>query len=182
MRQLIRICLALFIAGLVGGQKSIAAECDVVGPLQQRWEGTRNLVIPLAEAFPEEKYDYKPTPEVRSFREQLIHLISENQRYMAMVAGEAPKDQSQLERLTKREEILKTLVESYDYGTRVLSNLDEQKAMEMIPVPSFLGQQMARWSVVMWNIVDNMDHYGNLVVYLRLNKIVPPRSAGQQRR
>lgn len=181
-RQIGIYCLFLFVAGLAGAQKSAAADSGVLGPLQKQWETTRNLVVPLAEAIPEDKYDYKPTPEVRSFREQLIHVIDENQRFMRMVAGEKPPDRSQLNNLKAREEILKALAESYDYGTKVLSNLNEQKAMEIVPVPAFLGLQMARWGIVLHNIVDNMDHYGNLVVYLRLNKIVPPRSAGQQQR
>src|SRR5207244_3098507 len=116
------------------------------------------------------------------FREQLIHLISENQRFMAMVAGEKPKDQSELDKLKTPGEILQTLAESYDYGSKVLSSLSPQQAMEVISVPDFLGGQRARWAVALHNIGDNMDHYGNLVVYLRLNKIVPPRSAGQQPR
>jgi uncharacterized damage-inducible protein DinB len=41
------------------------------------------------------------------------------------------------------------------------------------------GQQVQRWSAILGVIQDNMNHYGNLVVYLRLNGIVPPQSASR---
>jgi uncharacterized damage-inducible protein DinB len=41
------------------------------------------------------------------------------------------------------------------------------------------GQKVQRWSAILLAIQDNMNHYGNLVVYLRLNGLVPPRSAGR---
>ena len=43
------------------------------------------------------------------------------------------------------------------------------------------GQQM-RWNSILANVVGNMDHYGNLVVYVRLNGMVPGRTAAQQQR
>src|SRR4030095_13336251 len=108
-RQIRTCCLLLWITGTGVAQTTTPAGCDVVGPLQKQWEITRDLVLPLAKAIPEDKYDYKPTPEVRSFREQLIHVISENQRFMAMVADEKPRDQNELQNLKTREQILKTL-------------------------------------------------------------------------
>ena len=42
------------------------------------------------------------------------------------------------------------------------------------------GQQQARWAPILANLIDNMDHYGNLVVYVRLNGMVPPRTAARQ--
>jgi hypothetical protein len=41
------------------------------------------------------------------------------------------------------------------------------------------GQKVQRWSAILGAIQDNMNHYGNLVVYVRLNGLVPPRSAGR---
>ena len=56
--------------------------------------------------------------------------------------------------------------------------MTEQKAMEMIPGRG--GQQQLRWAPILVQIVDNMNHYGNLVVYVRLKGMVPARTAGQQ--
>lgn len=149
-------------------------------PLKTQWESTRKLVQGIAEQVPEDKYDFKPTPEVRSFREQLTHLIGENYRYMAQAAGEAaPVDMSAINKLQHRDDIVKALNDSYEYGEKVWAGMTDQKAMEMVPGRG--GRQM-RWTWILANIVDNMDHYGNLVVYVRLNGMVPGRTAAQQQR
>src|SRR6266511_3424565 len=100
---------------------------------------------------------------------------------MAQAAGEtAPMETSAIDALKGRDEIIKALKESYDYGAKVWAGMTDQKAMEMIPGRG--GQQQARWAPILTNIVDNMDHYGNLVVYVRLNGMVPARTAGPQQR
>ncbi|MBI3895638.1 MAG: DinB family protein [Acidobacteria bacterium] len=165
------------IAG-IGTHVGFAAD-PITDELRRQWEASRNQIVRLAEAIPEDKYDYKPTPEVRSFREQLQHLIGENHMFMGMVAGggsAAPQTQN----LKTRTEILKALSESYDYGTKVLAGLNDQKAVEIIA--GFRGQRMPRFGIVISNMKDNHEHYGNLVTYLRLNGIVPPRTAGAQQR
>jgi len=70
---------------------------------------------------------------------------------------------------------VKALRESYDYGAKVWAGLTEEKALEMIEGRG--GQKVQRWSAILGVIQDNMNHYGNLVVYARLNGVVPPRSA-----
>src|SRR5262245_34718709 len=157
------------------------AEADVLGPLKAQWETTRGMLVRIAEVVPEDKYDFKPTPEVSSFREMLTRVIGENYLFMGMVAGEkaAAGDPAKINALKTRAEIVKAMTDSYDYGAKILAGLDETKAMES--VPSMRGQQQQRWAIAMANIVDNMDHYGNLVVYMRLNGIVPPRTADRQR-
>ena len=169
----------VFLAGaIIAGAQNGAAQDGFLGPLKAQWENTRSLVLGMAQAIPEDKYDFKPTPEVRTFREQLTHLVGENYMYMGRVVGESPADMNRINSLKTRDEILKALTESYEYGAKVWDGLTEQKAMEMIAGRG--GQQTQRWSPILANIIDNMDHYGNLVVYVRLNGLTPPRTAARQ--
>jgi uncharacterized damage-inducible protein DinB len=172
MKRGVVCALILGVGVAVGAARLRAADNAIVGPLKTQWESTRNLVVKVAEAVPEDKYDWKPTPEVRSFREQLVHIASENHLFMGFVAGEKS---SAPQNLKTKNDIVKALNESYDYGTKVLDGLTDEKAMES--VPAFRGAQQPRWSIAMMNMMDNMDHYGNLVVYMRTNGITPPRSA-----
>ena len=143
-------------------------------PTKATWESTRTLVIGLVEVMPEDKWDFKPTPNVRTFRDNVIHLVGENYLFFGRVAGENLGNPAQ--NLKSRDELLKALRESYDYGNKVWAGLTEEKALEMIEVR---GQKVQRWSAILAAIQDNMNHYGNLVVYIRLNGLVPPRSAGR---
>lgn len=146
-----------------------------LAPTKATWESTRNLVLGIADSVPEDKYDFRPTPAVRSAREILIHLIGENYTFFSRVSGDTLESNARFDSLKSRAEILKALRESYDYGARVWEGLTEEKALEMVAGRG--GQQVQRWSAILIAIQDNMNHYGNLVVYLRLNGIVPPRSA-----
>jgi hypothetical protein len=87
-------------------------------------------------------------------------------------------EKSAIEALKGRDDILKALKESYDYGAKVWAGMTDQKAMEMIPGRG--GQQQLRWAPILVQIIDNTNHYGNLVVYVRLKGMVPARTAARQ--
>lgn len=155
-----------------------AARNAFLGPLRVQWEDVANMVMGIAEAIPEDKYDYRPSPQVRSSREMLQHLINENYTFMGAVAGDPPRDRSFSESFTTRPELLKALEDSYRYGAKVWTGLTEQTAIEPI---TFRNTQTARWVPALSMIADNMDHYGNLVVYLRVNGLVPPAVTAARR-
>ena len=159
----------------------VSAQTNVLAPLKTQWDNTRTLLEGIVAQVPEDMYDFRPTPEVRSFREQFTHLIDENFRFMAQAAGETPPmEKSTIEQLKSRDDILQALKDSYDYGAKVWAGLTDQKAMEMIPGRG--GQQQLRWAPILVQIIDNMNHYGNLVVYVRLKGMVPARTAARQQR
>jgi uncharacterized damage-inducible protein DinB len=170
------VVLALQILGTVGAAAAQPSfpPTSFLTPAKATWESTRNLVIGIVEVMPEDKYDFKPTPNVRTFRDNVIHLVAENYLFFGRVAGENLGNPAQ--NLKSRDELLKALRESYDYGAKVWAGLSEEKALEMVDVR---GQKVQRWSAILGAIQDNMNHYGNLVVYIRLNGLVPPRSAGR---
>ena len=144
-------------------------------PTKATWDSTRSLVIALVEVMPEDKYDFKPTPAVRTFRDNVIHLVAENYLFFGRVVGENLANPAK--DLKTRDELLKALRESYDYGAKVWAGLTEERALELVEGRG--GQKVQRWSFILGAIQDNMNHYGNLVVYLRLNGLVPPRSVAR---
>ena len=73
-----------------------------------------------------------------------------------------------------RAEMLAALRDSYDYGDKVLADLNDQNAMDK--VTAMRGEHTNRVGAVLEAFEDQMDHYGNFVVYLRLNGIVPPET------
>jgi uncharacterized damage-inducible protein DinB len=162
--------------GPVAAQPSFPAT-SFLTPTKATWESTRNLVLGIVEVMPEDKYDFKPTPAVRTFRDNVIHLIGENYTFFGRVSGENLPSNARFDALKSRDEIVKALRESYDYGSKVWAGLTEEKALELVEGRG--GQRVQRWSAILLAIQDNMNHYGNLVVYVRLNGLVPPRSAAR---
>ena len=181
MKHSVRCSVVFGAVILLAGASLRAADDGVMAPLRMQYETTRGWVVGLVEALPEDKFDYRPTPEVRSLREQLIHIADENYIFSSAITGSERKvDRKTLEALQSKAEIMKALTESYGNGAKVLAGLTDQKALEVV---TFRDQQVRRWFIALYNIADNMDHYGNLVVYARLNGVTPPRPpAGQRRR
>ena len=83
-------------------------------PTKATWESTRALVLGIGEAVPEDKYDFKPTPAVRTAREILIHLIGENYNFFSRVSGDTLPSNSRFDSLKSRAEVLTALRESYE--------------------------------------------------------------------
>ena len=146
-------------------------------PTKATWESTRGLVVGIADIIPEDKYDFRPTPAVRTARENLIHLIGENYFFFSKVSGDTLPSGERFKDLKTRDEIMKELRASYEYGAKVWDTLTEAKALELIEGRN--NQKVQRWSFILGAIQDNNNHYGNLVVYVRLMGLVPPRTANR---
>ncbi len=164
----------LFLAAAALAAVPASAAEGFVEELKAQWESSRRQIVAIAEAVPQDKYDFRATPEVRTFREIILHLAGENLSRMEAVGGVAePGEYTRFDHLTARPDVLKALSDYFDYGTKVLAGMTDQEAMETVmrrnrPAP--------RWVVVMQTIGHSKEHYGNLVTYLRLNDMVPPSS------
>jgi len=164
-------------AAPAAGAAAAPPATSFLAPTRATWDSTRNLVLGIVEVMPEDKYDFRPTSAVRTFRENVIHLIGENYTFFSRVSGESLPSNARFNALKSRDEIVKALRESYEYGANVWAGLTEEKALELVEGRG--GQRVQRWSAILLAIQDNMNHYGNLVVYVRLNGLVPPRSAAR---
>ncbi len=122
-------------------------------------QGVGNKLGTAAEGFPEELYEYKPNEEVRTFGEILLHIARSNDLIASRIGERPPSDVKQFGYRTKAEAIA-TLKQSF--ATVV-------EAIEKNPDP----KGMPAW---LYAVNHGSEHYGNLVVYYRLNGLVPPAS------
>lgn len=137
-------------------------------------------VIGAAEAMPAEKYDFAPTGPgefkgVRTFGDQVRHLAQANYGLIHGwgVAGEV--DPKTLDSLKTKDELVKALRDSFAYEQAAINSITPENAFVTIPGPKF-AQPVTRVSAVTFALAHAMDHYGQLVEYLRMNGIIPPAS------
>ena len=123
--------------------------------LVTRWSEIGDKMVKLAEEFPEDKYDARPATDVRSFAEQLRHVAFWN-RYVqkTLRREEADGQANELPRATypSKAKIVKVL--GTMNGSATKSDADTMVSF----------------------IEHSGEHYGQLVMYARLNGIVPPAS------
>lgn len=152
-----------------------AAESTDVAPVLKRvWAQAKAYLMDFTKAMPDEKYGFKPTDEVFSFSEQLLHLAGSNYWFFSTVKGEKPpksEDAFKPEGKTKAD-VIKLLEESFAYGDPVIEGLTEKSAFEEI---SFGRGKLALWKIIMFAVDHITHHRGQIVVYLRLNGIKPPQ-------
>ncbi len=142
--------------------------------LKNVWKQAKEYTVEFANAMPDEKYTFKPTPEVFSYAEQALHVIGSNFWFFSTLKGEKPpkpEDALKSEGKTKND-VIKLLEESHAYGDEVMNVLTDEIAKEEVTT----GQtKLAKWKIILF-CVDHMTHHrGQMVVYLRLNGIKPPQ-------
>jgi len=140
------------------------------------WTNMKGTMAKIADAMPEEKFGFKPTPAQRSFGEQILHVAEANVGLIKTLGGKtaAPTIDS---KATSKAAILKALSDSYDYGIAVIKEQTDQSMAEAVQGPRFIGT--ATRARLVWDTIGHAwDEYGAMTVYLRLNGIVPPASRG----
>ena len=139
--------------------------------------------IPAAEAMPEEKFGFAPTngefKGVRTFAQQIKHVAAVNYELGAALLEQKPPvdigDESGPASITSKADILKFLKESFEYVHKAIATINEKNLVETVKSPFGEGSvtRLGLATSVAWH---GFDHYGQMVIYLRMNGIVPPAS------
>ena len=145
--------------------------------LLESWTDVGRKLTAMAEDFPEDKYDYKPTPAQRSFAEQLLHAAGANYFFTnpamgkKMPAGEDPKRDD----YKTKAAVAAFVKKSFEDGAAAIKAKGD-KGMSDLMVDPFANQQV-RVSDMAWGLLEHSgEHYGQLVGYYRMAGLVPPES------
>jgi uncharacterized damage-inducible protein DinB len=140
-------------------------------------------VVDVAEAMPEDKFDF--TPEslnipgsaykgVRTFAGQVKHLATDNYDMWSAITGDplphGIKDVNGPADLKSKADIMNYVKGSFALGRKAISMMTAENALDQIP---FRGMKMTRLELTFYALTHSMDHYGQMVVYLRMAGIVP---------
>jgi hypothetical protein len=131
------------------------------------------FVVRSAEKVPEGLYNFRPTAEVRTFSELFGHVADAMFSMCATAAGTKPP-RTGIEKTTGKPLLVAALKEGISYCNSVYDGMTDQKGTETVPF--VFGPNTPRLSVLYFVVTHTYEHYGNLVTYMRLNKIVPPSS------
>jgi len=143
--------------------------------------------VSAADAMPEDKYSFAPTngefKGVRTFAEQVKHVAAVNYIFGASILQEKPPVDTGEEKgpatVKSKAEVMKFLNDSFAYLHKALDSISDKNQLDQVTV--FGEMKMARLSVGSFSVAHPMDHYGQMVEYLRMNGIVPPASRPQSK-
>lgn len=147
----------------------------VVKEMVATWQRAATDIIDVAEAMPEEKYGYKATPEMSTFRDQLMHATDVAQRFIDTAKG-TKSEPGHAHAAMKKAEVIALLKQTLQTGQEMLGSLSDAQLLEQVKFP-FGNRMVTRYTFWQGPLYQIRNHHGQLVVYLRLNGIVPPTTA-----
>jgi uncharacterized damage-inducible protein DinB len=144
----------------------------------------RRDLAEAAEAMPAEDYAFKPTAQVRSFAELVGHVANANFFFCSQAGGSKSPATTNYEHVADKAALVKALNESLALCDGVYESTTDANFNQPATMPA-LGPMQAtptlRGAILMFNTTHNNEHYGNIVVYLRLKGQMPPSTARAQR-
>jgi len=145
--------------------------------------GVEHEFVPAADAMPEGKFGFAPTSGefkgVRTFAQQIKHVAAVNYELAAAILEEKPPvdigDESGPASITSKTDIMKYLKGSFAYAHKAIATINDKNLAETVKSPFGEGR-VSRLGLAMEFASHTFDHYGQMVVYLRMNGIIPPAS------
>ena len=144
----------------------------------------RRDIAEAADAMPSEDFAFKPTPDVRSFAQLVGHVVNANFFFCSQAKGEARPTTTNFEGVADKAALIKALTDALAYCDALYQSTTDDAFNQAVTLTGFPGMNpktpTTRGAVLMFNTTHNNEHYGNIVVYLRLKGKVPPSTARSQ--
>jgi uncharacterized damage-inducible protein DinB len=175
-----RTALFLLAAAALFGQNAPTVASIYDGPISN----IEHEIVPLVEAMPADKFGFAPKQgafeKVRTFAEQARHTATVIYMVSAGVLKEKPpvetgEHENGPASIKSKEQIVKYLKDAFAYAHKAEQSVTAANQLEMLPSP-FGSGQMARGGMIQVAAWHSFDHYGQMVVYARMNGVVPPAS------
>ncbi len=137
---------------------------------------TKGILLRSAEKMPEENYNFKPVDTVRSYGQIIGHLADAQYLFCSLASGEKNPGLNIEKTKTSKADLVAALKEAFAYCDKVYESMTDAASLQMV---KFFGNDAPEYAVLQINVGHNMEHYGNLVTYMRMKGIVPPTSEQQ---
>ena len=168
-----KLSAILCITVLACAAPALAQDNPYAAAAKQTFGMVKGNILKAAEQMPAEHYAFKPTADVRSFGELVGHVANANYMICSRASGAESPNKVNIEKtVTDKAALTKAAAESFAYCEAQFDGLGA-KATEEIDL---FGMKMPRFNVLYFNTIHDMEHYGNIVTYMRLKGLVPPSS------
>ena len=187
------VALVLLLVGVSGfgmratAQNSAAADhtppsYDMKAQALLDLEAVEKKVVDLAKIVPDDKLNWRPSTDSRSFAEVFLHVAGERYGILSLMGAEKPAgfDGKTFEKsTTDKARIIEELQKSWEFTKKTISGMSNADFAKLVPK---LGPQANQGDVVYILVGDAHEHMGQLVAYARVNGIVPPWTADAQKK
>jgi uncharacterized damage-inducible protein DinB len=188
MRKVLSIAALVLAAGLgvspssARGASAGSSEGPKAGPgasaaVLAQWNDIGRKLIAMAEDFPEDKYEFKPVPEQRTFAAQLLHAAGSMYYFTDVADGKKPRypDDPKREELKTKAQVVAFVKKCVADGAAEIKAKGDQGMSDLVTDPE--SKQQTPVIDLAYGLIEHSgEHYGQLVVYYRVAGLVPPES------
>jgi uncharacterized damage-inducible protein DinB len=169
--------LALMLAGtasLAQAQEKASGGRVAAHGISQIYMQTKMYLVAAAEQIPEDKYSYAPTKDVRSIGALFAHVADANNFFCSQVSGSPKQYSDAVEKTAKTKADLVTALKASfagcDAAYNAVTDADLAKPLNIF------GNNTNYAGALTMNAAHDMEHYGNIVTYMRMLGMTPPSS------
>ncbi|MGV3561256.1 DinB family protein [Larkinella arboricola] len=152
-----------------------STKLTTVSQITAEWQRAKEYTKEYLDAMPEDGVNFKPTPEVRSFAEQMLHLANANYNFASGATGKTNpmqgKKMETMEEFKTKAGLTKAVMDSYDFvidGVKGLSDAQLAENVKMGP------REMSREMMLAKAFEHQTHHRGQTTIYIRMKGIKPP--------
>ena len=187
MRNRLATAMLLALPAALFAQQPPNQRATIASEVGGQLSSAEREVLQVAEEMPEDRYNFAPTTGefkgVRTFAQQVKHIAAEGFVICSTIKQEKPPVDTNGDagpaNLTTKADIVKFARDSFAYCRQAFSTIDEKNVLERIPGMGGRGQT-TRLAMATFATSHPFDHYGQMVVYLRMNGHIPPASQPRQ--
>jgi uncharacterized damage-inducible protein DinB len=164
-----RYVMMMIVYLLLVASATAQTSAPIISEMKQFYTIRKGDLIKAADRMPAEAYDFKPTPEVRTFAQLLAHIIDTQMGFCSAVKG-APRNINAGSK-TAKADLVAALKVSFDECDSAFSSMTDASASQMLKAGN--GERSKLGTLLYATLHDN-EEYGYLAMYLRLKGLVPP--------
>lgn len=140
------------------------------------YQRTKGILLRSAEKMSEENYSFKPVDTVRTYGQIIGHLADAQYLFCSIASGEKNPDLKIEKTKTSKADLIAALKDGFAYCDKVYDSMTDAAGTQVV---KFFNNDIPKAGALTINNSHNMEHYGNLVTYMRIKGIVPPTSEQQ---
>lgn len=148
----------------------------VTASIKVPYDMVKANILKSLEQLPEARLSFQATKDVRTFRQLFGHIADSSYFFCSNALGEtAPTSAVEKDAKTKAD-LQKALTDAFAYCDRAFAAVNDQTGAAEVTIAAINNLKTTKLGVLSFHVAHAYEHYGNLVTYLRLNKMVPPSS------
>jgi uncharacterized damage-inducible protein DinB len=154
---------------------SVTAQDSFLSDYKIKWKNAASYTLEFAKTMPEDYYGYTPTAVEMTFREQLKHMAG-NMVWLSSSYLDGSKTHIDPSKSgSSKKEIIVMLEKAFAYASQTVDVMTEKDLNEKV---EFIAGTMTRRRILLL-MTDHLTHHrGQLVVYLRMKGVEPPKYVG----